>query len=90
MKVIRYIILFSLMGICFGVLGTEFYFDWYFVTHSPRQPDVEHGYIYPAIVHHGLKVYLSSEQWRWSESSGATTGYFALSLSAATGAYFES
>jgi len=58
------------------------------LTHSPRQPDVSLGYIYPAVVHHGAKVYLSAEQWRWSESSYATTGYFALFISAATGAFF--
>ena len=88
MKVIRYIILFSLLAICFGGLCTGFYFDWYFYTHSPRQPDASLGYIYPAIVHHGAKVYLSAEQWRWSESSYATTGYFTLFISAATGAFF--
>src|SRR5450755_2874552 len=64
----RDIILFSLLALCFGGLCTGFYFDWYIYTHSPRQPDVSLGYIYPAVVHHGAKFYLSAEQWRWSES----------------------
>jgi hypothetical protein len=87
MKIIRYVILFGLMAICFGLLGAAFYFDSYFYVHSPKEPDQLHGYVYPAIVHHGAKVYLSAEQWRWFESTDAKTCYSLLFLAAATGAY---
>src|SRR5437867_3894148 len=87
MKIIRYMILFGLIAICFGILGAGFYFDSYFYCYSPREPDPLHGYIYPAIVHHGAKVYLSEEQWRWFESPRVATGYCLLFLGAALGAH---
>jgi hypothetical protein len=67
-KVIRYIAVLGLVGICFGILGRLFYLDWYYYCYAPRKSDAIHGLVYPANVHHGTTVYLTAQQWRWFES----------------------
>jgi hypothetical protein len=63
MKALRYVLLFGLLGVPFGILGRMIYLDSYYYASAPRAPDLARGAVVPAKVHHGATVFLTSEEW---------------------------
>ena len=71
MKALRYVLLFGLLGIPFGILGRMIYLDSYYYASAPRAPDLPRGAIVPVNVHHGATVFLTTEEWRRFQSPTA-------------------
>jgi len=71
MKALRYVLLFGLLGVPFGILGRMIYLDSYYYASAPRAPDLARGAVVPVNVHHGATVFLTSEEWRRFQSPAA-------------------
>jgi hypothetical protein len=71
MKALRYLLLFGLLGIPFGILGRAIYLDNYYYASAPRARDPARGAVMAVNVHHGTTVFLTDEEWRCFESPTA-------------------
>jgi hypothetical protein len=89
-KIIRYIVVIGLFGICIGIVVRGTYLSEYFYLHAPRQADTANGFVYPVTIHHGstrnsvpVLVYMTENDWRWFGSPTAdwiSAGIFCVSL----------
>jgi hypothetical protein len=73
-KILRYVIVFGLFGICLGIGLRGMYLTGYYDLHAPRQADAALGAIYPTTIHprsattrynHSVTVYLTEQEYRW-------------------------
>jgi hypothetical protein len=87
MKALRYVLLFGLLGIPFGILGRLIYLDSYYYATAPRAPDLSRGAVVPVNVHHGATVFLTSEEWGRFQSPTAEAVQFTGFALAATAAF---
>ena len=71
MRALRYVLLFGLLCVPFGILGRMIYLDSYYYARAPRAPDLARGAVLPVNVHHGATVFLTSEEWRRFQSPTA-------------------
>ena len=67
--------------------GRSIYLDCYYYAYAPRQADPASGAVVPVTIHHGAKVFLTEEQWRWFDSPYASVLQFSVCLAAAVGAH---
>jgi hypothetical protein len=87
MKVLQRFIVFALVALAFGISGRFIYLDYYYYAYAPRQADPASGAVVPVTIHHGAKVFLTEEQWRWFDAPNASVLQFSMFLAAAVAAY---
>src|SRR6266705_2210774 len=87
MRVVQRFIVLVLIALFFGIIGRSIYLDCYYYAYAPRQADPASGAVVPVTIHHGAKVFLTKEQWRWFDSPYASVLQFSVCLAAAVGAH---
>jgi hypothetical protein len=86
MRAIRYLVVLGLVGISLGTVARLIYLDGYYYANAPRREDRARGAVIPVTVHHGARVFLTSDEWGRFESPAAMAIQMVVFVGAAAAA----